>query len=252
MKFAFLKSQKQAVIYELDYKNQSQSSIVVDIEEIEKMDLNLFVITDNDEDTANHLKMIEKEAKFYPVITAGALGLDSDMINDLSFNDLKDIYSKVASSWMLNNNIGLIENMYSITTHLRNLWVQDRNAFFEELWFKLKQNLATTDLSVIFNDLKEEKKKEDEVKRSLFHAVVKGKKTGQIFEAKDYESKLMEEYKNDFTNTLSITEYSPEKGELVMTVKINLSPILIMAKVSGFNQIQQSVLKGLFEGLCKE
>ena len=69
------------------------------------------------------------------------------------------------------------------------LLTNDRNAFFEELWFILKTNLATHELNIIFHDLKEptEKQKEKGAKSQLCYSFVSGKKTPQIFDGKEKE-----------------------------------------------------------------
>ena len=103
-------------------------------------------------------------------------------------------------------------------------------------------------MNLIFHDLIEENPEKNE-KAQLKYSVCRGKKSPQIFDAKEKENLIMENYKNDFSDHFQVTEYNSQKGQLVATMRIGLSPILIMAKLPQFNQLQQSILIGLFSGL---
>ena len=59
----------------------------------------------------------------------------------------------------------------------------------------------------------------------------------------------MQDYDKDFIDQFNVTEFDSSQGNLVATTRIDLSPILIMAKVNTFNQLQQSVLISIFSGL---
>ena len=59
----------------------------------------------------------------------------------------------------------------------------------------------------------------------------------------------MKDYDKDFNDVFSVTEFDSDQGHLVATARIELSPLLIMAKLNTFNQLQQSILIALFTGL---
>jgi hypothetical protein len=253
IKIGYIKSTAQVMIKELDIANRSAKSKIIDITNLKEQNLSLLFFS-NEEDMDSIQDVVNSEGKFYPVTPSESLGLEKSMFEDLDFDELVDLYTKVNARWILTNNVKTIEQIYTLITYLRDLWINDRNAFFEELWFILKTNLASHELTMIFHDLKEpsEKQKEKGAKNTLCYSFVKGEKTPQLFDGKEKEAKIMEDYEKDFGEQFSITEYDSEKGHLIATAKIDLSPILLMAKLNTFNQLQQSILIALFTGLQAE
>jgi len=247
LNIGFIKSESQFHMLKLDTNAQEVSSNIIDTVQLKESNLNLLFYSENSE-IEGFESTFEQENKFYPVFNADSLGLKIDEFSNFSSQELLKIYSKVSSRWILNNNIQTIEQVYSLITYLKDMWMNDRNNFFEELWYILKTNLGTTELSLIFHDLIEENPDKNE-KAQLKYSVCKGDKSPQIFDAKDSENLIMENYKNEFMEQFQITEYNSEKGELVATIRLGLSPILIMAKLPQFNQLQQSVLIALFSGI---
>lgn len=247
LNIGFIKSENQFLLKTIDRQSKDFESKVLDTIEIKETPLNLLFFS-GENPPEGLQKTISEESKFYPILSADSLGLEREVFDTLSFEDLGELYAKVNARWILNNNISTIEEMYGTTNHLRDLWANDRNAFFEELWFVLKQNLATAELTAIFHDVKESSGEKAD-KPSLIHSFVTGEKRPQIFEGGAKEETLMKEYENEFSEQFQITEFDSSKGLLVATIKIGLSPILIMAKLSTFNQLQGSILKGIFSGL---
>lgn len=253
IKVGYLKSKNQIALKTIDRVNKSVESILFDALDLKEHNLSALLLDDNG-DVSELQTLLEEEEKFYPIISAKSLGLDWEVFEKLEADDLLDIYSKVNARWILNNNIKTIEQVYGLIKYLRNLWIQDRNAFFEELWFILKTNLATNELTLIFNDVKEpsDSQKQKGEKPKLVHSFVSGTKTPQIFDGTEKESKIMSDYEKDFHDIFTITEFDSNQGQLIATSKIDLSPILIMAKLNTFNQLQQSILIALFSGLQSE
>lgn len=247
LNIGFIKSESQFLLKELNLHDKSVDSKILDTIEIKETPLNLLMFAGE-----NFPEGLEKtlvgEQKFYPILSGDSLGLETEVFDSLSFDELADLFGKVNARWIMSQNINTIENLYDIVSHLRELWTADRNAFFEELWFVLKTNLATAELTAVFHDVKEPDPEKGE-KPSLFYSYVYGKKSPQIFEGKEREEKLMQEYNSEFTDKFEITEFDSNKGHLVATVKLGLSPILILAKLNSFNQLQRSVLNGIFSGL---
>ena len=247
LNIGFIKSESQFSIFKVDTKTQEIESNVLDTIEISKSNLNLLFYS-NEEDIQGLQKIIEEENKFYPVLNSSSLGVSLDDFSSFNSKDVIDVFAKVSNRWILNNNIQTIESVYGLITYLKDLWKNDRNNFFEELWYIVKTNLGTTDLSIIFHDLIEENPEKNE-KAQLKYSTCKGKKSPEIFDATESESAVMENYKNDFSEDFQITEYNSEKGELVASLRIGLSPILFMAKTPQFNQLQQSILIAICSGL---
>ena len=76
-------------------------------------------------------------------------------------------------------------------------------------------NLATTNLNIIFHDLKEptEKQAEKGEKPRLCFSYVQGTKVPHLFEGKAKEEVLMKEYESEFSDVFTITDFSVEKGQ---------------------------------------
>lgn len=249
LNLALVNAEGTTHIHELDTAKQIQSSRRVDTVTLTDEVLAMTIYPESE--AGNLASYINKEEKFYPIFTLESINQDTENLESLNYEQLLELYKKVSARWILNNNLKTIEQLAPTTKYLKDLWVKDRNSFFEELWFFLKTNLATTELNLIFHDLKEptEKQAEKGEKPKLCFSYVQGEKIPQLFEGKDKEAVLMKEYEKDFTEIFQITDYSSERGLLTACAKIELSPILIMAKLPDLNQIQQSVLIGLFNGL---
>ncbi len=250
LKIATIISENNASLKEFNTQAGEISSKRIDSHSIIDESLNLLLIDENDDISAIS-SLLEKEEKFYPIAPLQSVQMDKDAFEMLEADDLFSLYSKVSARWILNNNIKTIEQLYPTITYLKDLWIKDRNSFFEELWFILKTNLASNELNIIFHDLKEptEKQVEKGEKPKLCYSYVKGEKIPNLFEGKDQEAYLMKEYDSEFSQFFNITEYSKEKGEMIACAKIDLSPVLFMAKLSNFNQLQRSILISLFTGL---
>ncbi len=243
-------SDNQLNLHELDMNSMQVNSKRIDSVGLADENINVLVY-DQTDDLPNLMAMFEKEQKFYPIAALQSLELTKDSVQNLDAAQLLELYQKVSARWILNNNIKTIEQIYPTISYLKDMWVKDRNSFFEELWFILKTNLATTELNIIFHDLKEptEKQAEKGDKPKLCYSYVDGKKIPNLFEGKDKEAVLMKEYENEFQDYLNITEYNKDRGQLVACAKIGLSPILVMAKLPNFNQLQRSLMIALFTGL---
>ena len=194
---------------------------------------------------------LEKENKYYPIFSFKSVDQDFESVDSLETKELIELFNKVNARWILTNNLKTIEQLAPMSTYLKDLWVKERNSFFEELWFFLKTNLNATELTLIFNDLKEptEKQLEKGEKPKLCHSFVKGQKIPQLFAGEEKEDILMKEYEKEFNEIFQITEYNSQKGELIACAKIELSPILILGKIPSLNQVQQALLTGIFNGL---
>jgi hypothetical protein len=250
LKIATVISENNVSLKEINLKDGSIISKRIDTIAFvdENLDLLLF---DESDDLGNLPQTLEKELKFYPIAPLQTANIDKESFEKLEGTELLSIYEKVSARWILNNNIKTIEQLYPTISYLKDLWIKDRNTFFEELWFILKTNLASSELNIIFHDLKEptEKQLEKGDKPKLCYSYVKGQKVPNLFEGKDQEALLMQEYQDEFSQFFNITEYSKEKKQFIACAKIDLSPVLIMARINNFNQLQQSILISLFTGL---
>lgn len=250
LRLGMLETANQMLVKEINLKTQNIDIKKVDSTGLEDQSLQMLLF-DNEEELDGLQSTLTKEQKFYPVAPLQSINISKSNFAELEYGQLMSLYDQVSSRWILANNIKTIEHLYPTISYLKDLWVKDRNSFFEELWFILKTNLATTSLNIIFNDLKEptEKQKEKGAKNELCLSYVEGEKVPQLMPGKDKEKHLMQEYESDFSDFFSITDYSQERGQFVACAKIGLSPVLIMANLPSFNQLQKSILIALFTGL---
>lgn len=243
-----------STLIEFKIQNNEVLKVSSDLSQIRDKAYSLILLNSKDESIEAISKIIENESKHCPVVTDSSVNLDLEALESLSSSEMATFTQKIFKSWVLKNNLNLIENNFNTVKHLSNLWLNDRNAFFEELWFTLKTNIGASNVEIIFHDLKEptEAQKEKGAKNQLMYAYVKGTKNQQIFEAKDAQTNLMQEYKNEFTGAFQITEFSKDKEELIITSKLKLSPILVLIKTAEFNSIQKSLFSGVFNALAQE
>lgn len=250
LNIALVTSQQQSTIFSLSTANKLVVTKVIDNDTLRDENIGLLVY--NEEESSEAIdKLMSSESKFYPIVSSQQLEANSSEFDEESdFETLFGVYNKVSSRWILNNNVKTIEQLYPTVDYLADLWDTDRNSFFEELWFLLKINLASTELTIIFNDLEEAKKEGDRPK--LCHSFVTGEKVPEVFPGTDKEDHLMEQYKEEFTDDFEITEFSEEKGEIVACSTIGLSPVLIMSRLPNFTRLQKSILVSLFTGIRKK
>lgn len=242
----YLSPENKVLIQSLNTSDQSLQDKFIDSASLSDENLNLLFLSSEESQS-----IVESEQKFYPIVLGSQLNISFDDFSSLNYDQAYSLYNKVNNPWILSRNIESIESTYTNVNYFKDLWINDRNSFFEELWFYIKTNLATLELTIIFNDLKEptEKQAEKGDKPQLCHSFVKGQKLPQIFDGTEAEEKLMQEYEREFTEAFNITEYNSELGQLVFCSNIDKSPILVMAQMANFNQVQKSVLIALFSGL---
>jgi hypothetical protein len=250
IRVGFVMSEAQTSIKSLNTQTKEVTSVTIDSPQIRGEALNLLLF-ENADAVLSLAILFQDEEKFYPIIDGSSLEMDQASFDAMSYDQIMVNFIKINTRWILSKNIQTIESIYPTINYLKDLWVNDRNSFFEELWFILKTNLGTSSLNIIFNDLKEptEKQKDKGDKNKLCHSFVKGEKVPQIFDGTEAESKLMQDYDREFNEVFNITEYNADQGNLVFCSNIEKSPILVMANLNSFNQLQRSVLIALFSGL---
>ena len=241
----FLKNDKQFLIREFG-KSELDAGKIIGIEDIEKFHLQGLIYNESEISDENRA-VLDGEIKFYPIRKGEDLKITYDQFTDLNQEHANNIYSKINDSWLLTNNINFLEELFKVVAHLKSLWPNDRTSFFEELWFVIRNNIGSTDLKIIYNDLEVGQKERD--KNKLVRGVVSGERSPIPAPASEAEASVMENYEKDFLSFFDVSEYHPQKGEIIMTSKINNSPVLIMAKVNRFSRLQKALLNALFEGL---
>ncbi|MDD0854042.1 hypothetical protein HBN50_13095 [Halobacteriovorax sp. GB3] len=245
---AHIKSENQLIYRVFSQKNEDFK--VMDLEELDDLEVQGLFYDDELYESEQVKLFLQEQSKFLPIRSSSETGMNSDEFSNVEMGKMRSIFEKISSSWVLQNNITLLEELFPVIDHLNAIWPNDRTTFFEELWFILKNNLGAKELKIIFNDI-EMGKKENE-KNKLIKARIEGKKLPHPFSGGEFEDKVMGHYEEEFNQSFNVVEYDAHKGELVIAATIKKSPVLIMAKVYDVSRIQQSVLKTLFTGLSRE
>jgi hypothetical protein len=198
------------------------------------------------EDSLEALPLIVPMKKFFPIAEGKTFNFSYESFEEAKQADIGSSFHQFWQQWLLQNNISLIEELFTVLSHLKNLWQDDRTTFFEELWFTLRSNLGCSFLKIIYNDLY---KDEEKTKKQLIQVKVEGEKLPKTLNAESFEIALMEKYKNHFSTKFEIAEFDSQKGELVATASLHKSPIIIMAKTYQLTRFQKSVISCLTDGL---
>lgn len=248
----FIRSSSQVLIKELNWVQNSLDSKIIDVTDLPDQNLQGLFIDDN-EHFSSLVSILEKEKAYYPILDARDENLSISSFESMPAQQFRDIYLKIANRWTLHQNFNSIEDMYKLTNHFRELWKKDRLSFFEEFWYWLKRNIGATDMSIIFNDVisTEEKDENNEKKErpKLTQALLSGTKKANFTTGSAKEKELMQTYLDKFHDVFEVTEFNPQKGQFVATAQVERSPIIFMARTAQLNQLQRTLLAGIFNGL---
>jgi hypothetical protein len=249
----FLKNVNQVILFQFDKDEPSNTSDelntkIIDIDQISEEDLTCLYIGDECKDQQLSIDL-QKYAKIFPIVMAEEFKINSENFESLSNEDHQSLLTTIEAKWILYNNLTLLEEIFPLRDHLKHLYVSDRNTFFEELWYILKSNLATSELTILFNDAVEanDDKKGDRPK--LIQSYIKGTKGPNFYSGEAKETELMEQFKTSFSLSFEVSHYDQEKSELTALAMINQSPILILGKTKHCNQLIETLFTSLFNGL---
>jgi hypothetical protein len=246
---AYLKSEDKFLLKSFE-NGQPSETIFLDLYELKETPTDLLIV-DKDIDLNGISSLLEDQKRFFPIIPSTDLNLDSENFEFADITTLSPILDSAKKKWCLANNLDEVETLFDRINYFKDLWVKDRNTALEEIWFFLKRNLGASEISIIFNDLEEltDAQIEKGQKPALVQSKLEGYKIPNFFKGTQKETELMKAYQEEITAAFEITEFSREKSELVATAKINLSPIIIMAKVDHISPLAMRLLKALFNGL---
>jgi hypothetical protein len=248
----FVRSGSQVLIKELNWTQNSVDSKIIDVTDLTDQNLQGLYVDSNDQFNSL-VNILEKEKAHYPILDAKEENLVLSSFESMQAQQVRDLYFKILNRWTLHQNLHSVENSWNMTNHFRELWKKDRLSFFEELWYWMKRNLGATDLSIIFNDVisTEEKDENNEKKErpKLTQALLSGSKKAHFGSGTAKEKELMQTYLDKFHDVFEVTEFNGSKGQFVATAQIERSPLIFMARTCQLNQLQRTVLAGLFNGL---
>ncbi len=248
----FVRSSSQLLVKELDWNQNSLQSRIIDVTDLPDQNLQALFIDDN-EHFNSLVGILEKEKAFYPILDAKDENLTFSSFENLPAQQFKDLYLKTLSRWTMHQNFNSLENIWSIINHFRDLWKKDRLSFFEEMFYWMKRNVGSTDLTILFNDvIKTEEKDENNEKKErpkLVQSLLTGTKKGNFHQGGAKEKELMQTYLDKFHDVFEVTEFNAQKGHFVATAQVERSPIIFMARTAQLNQFQRTLLAALFNGL---
>ncbi len=245
IRIAYIKNANQFDLFTIEaHKNHGPKCY--DLQEMKNKSLHL-VLFDSTESNDEIMSVLAEEYRFQPVRALNDLGLDRQKLESLHFSEAKVLLQKCREAWIIQNNLKLLESLFPTLDHLKNLWPNDRSSFMEELWFILRNNLGSEDLVLIYNSLKKAEKENE--KNRLVQSRVAGDRYPETYEGEDFEKKVIAHYQGLYEEQLVIREYSEDKGQLVATISLKGSPLILMAKVSELTRLQQNLIKTLFDGL---
>ncbi len=216
------------------------SETVIGPEHLSGMDISA-IFYRPEELTSELIQIINSKKDQYPISPI----MDQYTFERLTPSEAKELLSQATTNWVLKNNLILISDIFKVREHLLSLLHKDRLTFFEELWAILHKNLGTTSLTIIYNGLE----KGENSKNHLVLSKIHGHSTPNPLPAEEIDHKLMVEYKAEFGNRFSISEYSKGAGELVATAQIYGGPILLLAKISELTPLQRAIANAIFDGL---
>jgi len=196
------------------------------------------------------LERLEKTASHAPIKTIERETLSSEDFDRLPAETAKKLTKSTYNTWVLQNNLSLMENIFPISQHLKSLWPNDRTTFFEELWHLLKLNLGATNLKIAYNHLRKAEKENE--KNQLIRVVVEGVNKPNPTENKELGEALFKHYENQFGSNFELESFDEATSQITILASINASPVIIMAEVFEFGKLQHALLKGLFDGVQLE
>ncbi len=244
-KLLYTKNNQQGILRHFKF-NDSANNKIIDLSEAKQYPIQGLIFAENLK-SDDFLAGFESEIKFYPVRSHEEFGINADQFENLGYEDGKKIFDKMRENWVLQNNLSLIEELFKIRNHLLGLWPNDRAGFFEELWFLLKSNLGASDLKLIYNDII--KSKNENEKNKLVKVKVQGERFPELTSCDEIDDQILKSYEKEFSNSMQITEYNKEKGQVVLCGAIKKSPVIVMANIFQLTRLQKVLLNSLFEGL---
>lgn len=247
LNLGYIKNENQFLLKEFAAGADKNKGKIIDLEDLPSTPVQVVIYPEELNQSQSLLTVLADVKKFAPIRSDRELNLNYDQFESMDFDQIQSVFTKTRDAWVLNNNLGLIENLFASIDHFTQLLHRDRTAFFEELWFTLRSNLGASKLTVIFNDLHKATKEHE--KDKLVKVKVEGEILPQPLPGDDFSEQVMKHYENSFHAGLEFVTYNAEKGELVATVTILKSPVLMMAKVPSLSRLQKATLAALFDGI---
>jgi hypothetical protein len=170
-------------------------------------------------------------------------------LKSMEYGKARQLLETLQSGWVVTNNIKQIRSTFSTSKELKNLWQNHRDKCAQLLWKIIRNNMATTSLTIIYHDLlpKGEKKRD-----KLMLVSASGEKTPKIEPTDQWGTLLMENYAKSFDQHFFVTEYNRDRGEMVICASIDRSPVVVMLKSDQVTPLSKAVIETIFTGMQSE
>lgn len=244
---ALLKSDQRILLKTFEQSDDSHKGHTkwLEVNEIQKICPTAFFYQDDLIENSEVSDMLGPQARFFPIRKASEFNLNVEQFEGLTFKELRPGMTSLTTKWTLNNNLSLLEELIPVVQHLKELWPNDRTAFFEEIWFLIKTNLHAHDLKLIFNDITSDHKDRPE----LTHVMIQGDRSPAPIEGGEVAQALIKHYENEFHSPFHLAEYLPEQGQFVFACQIKKSPVLVIGQAAELTRLQLALLKSLFQAV---
>jgi hypothetical protein len=186
--------------------------------------------------------------KYYPVIPADEFTLNEVNFQNSENNRLLSIHSRSFDRWLLMQNINTVDQIFSLTDYLKDLWLSDKQNFYKELWYILKSNMGSYDLKIIYQDLIDS----TSGKEKLGFLSIEGNKDPEFIPFFEPIHQIGEEYKAQLTEEFKILEYDNETLKFAGGLLIGTTPVLMMGHLNQINKLQTAVISSVFDGINKD
>jgi hypothetical protein len=238
-----MKNENQFILHKFSgMENDEHETQIIDFQAIDQLKTNALLYPPLLQDSAvlSHLRQELKSA--FPIRATDEFSLSAEQFENLNYHDGKMIMQKMTTHWCLKNNLHALENIFAITDHLKALYPNNRTEFFEELWEIFRKNLGATSLTLTYNDLAEGKNK-------LKQIIIEGNLKGAPRVATEIEEKIFLDYEKFVSPAFEVVEFDSARSELVATLSVKNSPVLIMAKTLMPTTLQKSLLRAIGAGI---
>jgi len=247
LRVQYIRSEQQFFERKFDNQGLPEKAKIIDLETLHTNSADIVLFPKNLSMNSLVLGELDKVAKFTTVKEVDSDEFTYDRFESMTSDEAIKEFSKLKEQWCLHNNLQLVEELFTVTDHLKKLFPNDRSTFMEELWFILKRNLGVNTLKIVYNDL--EKAQAENEKDKLVRIHIEGLPHPGPTTAGAFGDQLMSHYERQFGLPFDIDSYDTEKGELVALATVQKSPMIIMANLTHFSRLQISLLKALFDGL---
>lgn len=247
LRIQYIRSEQQYLERTFDTEALPEKAKIFDLESLHQNPGDLVLFNKDCSDKSLVLSELDKVAKFTTIKEIEDSTLTFEQFESMTAQEAFNQFAKLKDQWCLHNNLQTIEELFSVTTHLKKLFPNDRSTFMEELWFILKRNLGFNTLKVIYNDL--EKAQSENEKDKLVRVQIENIPNPGPVSAGAFGDQLMNHFDRHFGNAFEINSFDANKGELVALATIQKSPVIIMGNVANFTRLQKSLLKAIFTGI---